>query len=86
MWGSSGLDSRSNVVLIINDLEDTLHNCRVKLYADNTVLYSTSSDEATAHMNVRQGMNFLYDWCNKNKLTVDINKTKLMLFGTRNVL
>ena len=52
-------------------------------YADDTVLYSTNSNEAAVHANIKQNINLLFDWCNNNKLTVNIKKTKLMLFGTK---
>ena len=73
-------------LLYINDLENHLDHCKLKLYADDTVLYSTNVDEASAHANVKQDMNLLFEWCNKNKLTVSIKKTKLMLFGTKSML
>ena len=63
-----------------------MSNCNIKLYADDTVLYSTSHDEAAAHSNIKQDILLLYEWCNNNKLTVNIKKTKLMLFGTKTML
>ena len=73
-------------LLYINYLENALEHCDVKLYADDTVLYSTSQDEAEAHTNIRNDMGLLFEWYNTNKLTVNIKKTKLMLFGTKGML
>ena len=73
-------------LLYIDDLENVLDHCKVKLYADDTVLYSTNIDEAEAHANIRNDIGNLYEWCNTNKLTVNIKKTKLMLFGTKGML
>ena len=73
-------------LIYINDLENALDNCDIKLYADDTVLYSTSVDEAEANTNIRNDMKLLFEWCNTNKLTVNIKKTKLMLFGTKGML
>ena len=73
-------------LLFINDLDQDLLHSRVLLYADDTVLYATHDQEAFAHLWVAEDLKLLTTWCQKNKLTVNINKTKVMLFGTRNML
>ena len=50
------------------------------------MLYATHDQEAFAHLWVAEDLKLLTTWCQKNKLTVNINKTKVMLFGTRNML
>ena len=73
-------------LIYIDDLDNHLEYCNIKLYADDTVLYWTNEEEGTCHSNVRQDMNLLFEWCNTNKLTVNIKKTKLMLFGTKSMI
>ena len=73
-------------LLFINDLDQDLLHSRVLLYADDTVLYATHDQEAFADLWVAEDLKLLTTWCQKNKLTVNINKTKVMLFGTRNML
>ena len=73
-------------LIYVNSLDFDLHQTKVKMYADNTVLYSTNKDEKVAHSNVEHDLQLLSKWCNNNQLTVNIKKTKLMLFGTRGML
>ena len=46
----------------------------------------TSKNEATAYVNVTQDLDVLSKWCEVNQLTVNIKKTKLALFGTKEML
>ena len=70
----------------INDLDQELIHCKALLYADDTVLYACHKQEDFAHMWVTEDLRILSNWCCKNQLTININKTKVMLFGTRNML
>ena len=71
-------------LLHISDIDYNLLN--TKLYADDTVIYSTNKDEAVAYGNVERDLKILMKWCDKNRLTINIKKTKLVLFGTREIL
>ena len=73
-------------LLFINDIDENLLHSRVLLYADDTVLYACHEQEDSAHLWVANDLKLLTDWCCNNQLTVNINKTKVMLFGTRNML
>ena len=73
-------------LLFINDLDQELLHSRVLLYADDTVLYASHSQEVFAHLWVANDLRTLTKWCRNNQLTVNINKTKVMLFGSRNML
>ena len=44
------------------------------LYADDIVIFSNTSD------GLQRGLNVLSDYCNKWKLTVNVDKTKIMVF------
>ena len=70
-------------LVFINDLQWALSNCKIKLYADDSVLYHSG-------INVQETVNLLQTsldefghWCKVNKLTVNTKKSKLMVFGTR---
>ena len=70
-----------------NYVNDMLHalqmECKVKLYADDTVLYlsGVAAEQITGELQV--GLNRFSTWCIENKLTINTKKTKLMVFGTR---
>ena len=73
-------------LIYVNSLDYDLHKTKVKLYADDTVIYSTNKDEHAAYNDVKQDLQLLMNWCNNNQLTVNIKKTKLMVFGTKGML
>ena len=56
------------------------------VYADDTVIYWANKNEATANANVENDLNILTQWCERNQLTVNIKKTKPVLFGTKEML
>ena len=72
-------------LLFINDIDTNVVHSKVLLYADDTVIYATHRDEQFAHLWMSEDLNILCTWCNKNHLTINLKKTKLMLFGTRNM-
>ena len=73
-------------VLYINDIDNDLIHSNVLLYADDTVLYSNHENEAVAHAWISEDLTNLTSWFKLNQLTVNIDKTKMMTFGTRNML
>ena len=73
-------------LLFINDIDSNFIHSKVLLYPDDTVIYATHEDELFAHVWMSEDLNLLCNWCYKNQLTVNLKKTKVMLFGTRKML
>ena len=73
-------------LMYVNDVYTNLLHTNVLLYADDTVIFATHEDERTAHLWVATDLLLLQKWCKLNQLTINIAKTKLMLFGTKNML
>ena len=73
-------------LIYVNDVSTNLLHTNVLLYADDTVIFAKHTDEQTAHLWVSQDLALLQNWCNRNQLTVNLSKTKLMLFGSKNML
>ena len=73
-------------LLYINDLYEVLHDQNVYLYADDTVIFSTNSDLRLALLGVQRELTNVLSWCNQNRLTINTKKTKVMIFGTNNML
>ena len=71
-------------LVYVNDLQGALDNCKVKLYADDTVIYQTAVDHRVASDMLQASLEKFQIWCKINKLTINAKKTKLMVFGTRN--
>ena len=59
-------------LLYVNDVGANMIHSNVLLYADDIVIFAKHKDERTAHL-----------WVT---LTINLTKTKMMLFGTKNML
>ena len=73
-------------LLYVNDVNSNLLHTKVLLYADVKVIFARHIDETTAQLWVSMDLLLLQKWCNLNQLTINLAKTKLMLFGTKNML
>ena len=71
-------------LVYINDMGRVFQNSRFYLYADDTVVYSVDEDPRTAVIKVQEDVNKLYSWCLSNKLTINVKKTKAVIFGMGN--
>ena len=56
------------------------------MYADDTTLLLNSSDPNTLQNDFNSNLVRIADWFQANKLTLNIKKTKLMLFGSKQSL
>ena len=53
----------------------TIHLATVHvLFTDGIVIFANNTDE------LQNGLDLLYDFCSKWKLSININKTKIMIF------
>ena len=73
-------------ILYANDIMDTIKHCKIALYADDTVLYTADTDFGKSMSKMRKDMNALSKWCGSNGISMNTDKTKLMLFGSANKL
>ena len=72
--------------LYINDMVKTVENCKIHLYADDTVLYFSSKNPHTVQQKLQQELNTISDWMCKNRLSLNCDKTVCMLIGNRKSL
>ena len=70
-------------LVFVNDIQGALEDCKVKLYADDTVLYQSGLNGEIAANKLQQSVNLFAGWCERNALTINISKTKIMTFGSR---
>ena len=73
-------------LLYINDISRSMKNCKVSLYADDTVLYYSSSSLNIAANKVQNDLAALNEWCEINKLTINCKKTKYCVYGMREIV
>ena len=62
------------VVHDFNGIEISMSKLFLLLYADNIIIFSESAE------GLQTGLDILKDYCDKWKLTVNTNKTKIMIF------
>ena len=70
-------------IIYLNDLSSILQNCKYQLYADDTVLYMSGQEIEPITDNMCIDLAQFKDWCDCNKLTINIKKTKYMIFGLK---
>ena len=73
-------------VLFVNDLPNYIDKCKIVLYADDTVLMFLHSDVNTIQQHFDSDLENASRWLCNNKLHLNINKTKFMIFGTHKCL
>ncbi len=73
-------------IIYINDLEQYLTDCNVNLYADDTALYTSANSHIELLLNLRLELTVVSEWLKANRLTLNIKKTKLVVFGSRQKL
>ena len=53
------------------------------MYADDSTITCCSSNINEIENNLNTALGRIYDWCVRNKLTINGNKTKSMLIGSK---
>ena len=69
-------------IIYINDLTEYVVDINVKLYADNTAVYTSAHSQVESMLNMRLDIDVVAEWLKANKLTLNTNKTKYVVFGT----
>ena len=67
-------------IVYANDIPQSMSN-KIALYEDDTVIYSTAKNRDAIKTRLQNDMDNLSQWCARNKLTINTNKTKIMIFG-----
>ena len=60
-----------------------MKHCKLALYADDTVLYTSHGDFALSIKNLQKDINSLAGWCTVNGIKANTDKTKVMVFGSK---
>ena len=69
--------------IYVNSLPSIFKHCCSQLYADDTVIYTSSSDVSQIQTSLQYDYNLLQNWLLHNKLVLNKSKSFLMMFGTR---
>ena len=68
-------------ILCINDICRVSNVLRLVLFADDTNIFCSGENLEQLVENMENEMDKLKTWFDKNKLSLNFSKTKLMLFG-----
>ena len=73
-------------IIYVNDLmmKYNDNDPKVTLYADDTVLYISSDSPKDTCTRLQNGLTILSEWCNENKLSINVSKTKLLIVDLQN--
>ena len=70
-------------IMFVNDLFNVINGdeCKMIMYADDTVVYTASKTLDEGYTHLERNLGLIIDWCNNNKLTLNVGKTKHMVIG-----
>lgn len=66
-------------LIYINDLEKVLKYCKCKMFADDTIIYYSSSNSVEIESKVNCDLINLSIWLKDNMISLNVEKTKFML-------
>ena len=70
-------------IIYVNDMHRAIGRAGLQLYADDTVIHCQGRNVVDIERQVQWKLNKFSKWCRENKLTLNPNKNKLTVFGTR---
>lgn len=73
-------------IIYINELPSVVNSCEVSFYADDTVIYYSTSDFQDLEDKLNCDLANICQWFNDNFLTLNVSKCKFVLFGNQNKL
>lgn len=72
-------------LLYINDISNYCKRCKLKLFADDTMLYVTGKVE-DIESKLNEDLKNIYEWTCDNNLKLNLNKTKFMIVASKHNL
>ena len=73
-------------LMYINDIENLIDAENIVMFADDVAVLFYDNDIDLLHVKISYFLYKLSDWCNFFKLSLNVNKTKLMLFNVKRAL
>ena len=69
-------------IIYINDLPSVVESCEIQLYADDTLLFFSSSSVSDIEDHLSEDLGHVINWLESSYLFLNYSKTKIMLIGT----
>ena len=67
-------------LIYINDLYNAIQYCKVHHFADDTNLFHTSKSVKNLNKQINHDMKHLNNWLSANKISLNVEKTELVIF------
>ena len=67
-------------LIYINDLHKAIQYCKVHHFADDTNLFHTSKSVKNLNKQINRDMKHLNNWLSANKISLNVEKTELVIF------
>ena len=68
-------------LIYVNDIAELNLKSKISLFADDTVIYISSKDINYVKCQLQMDLDVISKWCCYNKLSINVGKSKAMLFG-----
>ena len=72
-------------IIFVNCLPDVV-TCKTVMYADDTSQMCKAKNVDYLKVQLESNLKIIANWFKANKLTLNVDKTKFMVFGTNHVL
>ena len=69
-------------IIYVNDVPSVVKHCKIQLYADDTLLYVSTSFISDIESMLCEDLKHIIEWLNNNFLYLNYSKTKVILTGT----
>ena len=69
-------------IFYINDLTKNIGNLQINMYADDCLIYCTGNNWNLMRPKVERGLDNVQTWCTKNRLKLNVRKSKTLLVGS----
>ena len=73
-------------IFYINDIVSVIRNMKINMYADDCMLYTSGNDWSRMILKIQPEIANVQRWYDTNRLKINVNKSKTLLFGSRNKL
>ena len=70
-------------IIFVNCLPNAVDKCKAVMYADDTSLMCKANTVSDLQIQLESCLSKVADWFKANKLTLNVEKTKFMIFGTK---
>ena len=70
-------------ILFVNDLDKHIHDTQIVMFADDTTMGISAKTEEDLELKANPTLQQFYDWCKSNRLIINIEKTKFIVFHKR---